>query len=81
MSSSSRFPRYFENPNCDDGPVNISPELIKARTMTCLDHILNNLQPTSRNCDGGKGLLNIFHTVHHKLHKFDSYSIITNLNE
>lgn len=45
--------RYFNNPFGSEGRVEISPELFKTRTLSCVDHILKHLPATYNHCDGG----------------------------
>jgi len=45
--------RYFQNPFHAFRPVEISPDVIKSRALTCVDHILKKLKANHQNCDGG----------------------------
>ncbi|CAK8674901.1 unnamed protein product [Clavelina lepadiformis] len=59
--------RYFKNPYNNDGAAEVSQELFKARTLTCVDHILKNLPPTHENCDGGLyvGISGVAYTLYY----------------
>ena len=45
--------RYFKNSYSNEGLVEISQDLFKSRTLTCVNQILNNFTATPNNCDGG----------------------------
>ena len=51
--------RFFKNPFNAEGPIEISSDLIKGRTLSCIDHILKNLKASYQNCDGGMFRSNI----------------------